>query len=90
MRVDLRGGQRRVAQQLLHRAQVGAGVEQMRGEGVPQRVDVQLGVLAPSSPSNSVHRQLDAARREPPAALAHEERAAVSGPGREQLIAVTS
>ena len=43
--VDLRRRDRRVAEQLLHGAQVGAGVEEVRGEGVAQRVDAEAGVL---------------------------------------------
>ena len=38
MRVYLGRGDRRVAEQLLHRAQIGAGVQQVSCEGVPQRV----------------------------------------------------
>ncbi len=38
VRVDLRGGQRLVAEQFLHAAQVRAVVQQVRGEAVPQRV----------------------------------------------------
>ena len=34
--VDLRGGHRGVSEQLLHDADVGAAVEQVGGEGVPQ------------------------------------------------------
>src|SRR4051794_26419113 len=37
-RVDLCRGHRGVAQQLLHHADVGAAVEQVGGEGVPERV----------------------------------------------------
>ena len=37
-RVDLRGGHRRVAQQFLHDADIGAAVEQMGGERMPQHV----------------------------------------------------
>jgi hypothetical protein len=36
--VDLRGGDVGVAQQQLHHAQVGAVVDEVRGEGVAQRV----------------------------------------------------
>jgi hypothetical protein len=36
--VDLRGRQVAVTQQHLHHAQVGAVVQQVRGEGMPQRV----------------------------------------------------
>ena len=38
MGIDLRGRDIRMAQQHLHHAQVGAVVEQVRGEGVAQRV----------------------------------------------------
>ena len=36
--VPLRGGQTHVPQKLLNGAQIGAGLEQVRGEGMPQRV----------------------------------------------------
>src|SRR5207247_2776014 len=42
MSIHLCRAQRGVAQQLLNGAQVGSGVEQVRGERVPQRVHVQL------------------------------------------------
>ncbi len=35
VRVDLRGDQALVAQQLLHAANVGAAIQQVRGEAVP-------------------------------------------------------
>ena len=38
MGVDLGGGQAAVAQDFLHRAEVGAAVEQVRGGGVPEGV----------------------------------------------------
>ena len=38
VRIDLRGRDIGMAQQLLHRAQVGAAIEQMAGEGVAQDV----------------------------------------------------
>ena len=38
MRVNLRGGKIGVAEQHLHHAQIGAVVQQMRGEGVAQGV----------------------------------------------------
>ena len=38
MRVNLRRHQMRVAEQLLHAAQIGAGIQQMRGVTVPQFV----------------------------------------------------
>ena len=45
MRVDLRRRDRRVPEQLLHRAKVGAGIEQVRGERVTQRMGAEPGVL---------------------------------------------
>src|SRR6185312_10796662 len=45
MRVDLRRGNRRVSEQLLDGAQIGAGVEQMRGERMTKRVNRQAGIL---------------------------------------------
>ena len=51
VRVALRRRQAGVAEELLDRAQVGAGVEQMRRAGVAERVGVQVGPrAAPSSP----------------------------------------
>ncbi len=44
VRVTLRGGQRRVAEQLLNGAEVRSVSEQVRGKGVPQRVRVQIPV----------------------------------------------
>ena len=41
--VELRGRQRGVAEQLLHRAQVGAALEQVGGGGVPQPVRADVG-----------------------------------------------
>jgi len=38
MGVDLRRGDVHVAQQVLHRSNIGAGVQQMCGKGVSQRV----------------------------------------------------
>ena len=42
--VNLRGGELAVAEQFLHAAQVGAVIEQVRGEGVAQLVRRQLRV----------------------------------------------
>ena len=42
MRVDLRGRGRGVAEDLLHAAQVGAALEQVRGGGVPDRVRARV------------------------------------------------
>ena len=43
MGVDLGGGQIGVPQQLLHRAQVGRGFQQMGGKAVPQLVRIDVG-----------------------------------------------
>ena len=40
MGVDLRGGQRRMPQKLLNRAQVGPALQKVRGEGVPENVGI--------------------------------------------------
>src|ERR1700676_593701 len=45
MSIFLSGGKRLVPQQRLNSAKVGAIGEQVRGEGVPQRVRVQIPVL---------------------------------------------
>ena len=45
MRVQLRGGQRRVAEQFLHDAQVGTALKQVGGGAVPELVQVQAGVV---------------------------------------------
>ena len=42
MGIPLRGGKRLMAKQLLNGAKVGPVRQQMRGEGVPQRVRVQV------------------------------------------------
>src|ERR1043166_7413615 len=44
--IDRGGGDAGVAEQLLHHAQVGAALEQVRGERVPQRVRVHPGLHA--------------------------------------------
>ena len=46
VRVNLRRAQALVAQQFLHAAEVGAVVQQMRGEAVPQRVRADSRVQA--------------------------------------------
>lgn len=43
VRVDLRGGQARVAEDLLHRAQVGPALQHVRGRRVPQPVRADVG-----------------------------------------------
>ena len=64
VRVDLRGGDVLVAEQRLHRAQIGAAFEQVGGKGVPDDV---WGDLARDARPDCVlfDNALDAARREP-------------------------
>src|SRR5690606_18618958 len=73
VRVDLRGGERRVPEQLLHREQIRAPFEQMRGERVPQRVRGQAS-RARRDLERLLHEGLDRTGREPPPAGVHEER----------------
>ena len=63
MGVALRGRHIGMTEQLLHGAQVGASVEQMRREGVPKRM--RMGRCRRPSIEDSAH----IARREPTAAL---------------------
>ena len=44
VRVDLRGGDARMAEHLLHLPQVGAAGQQVRGKAVPQRVRTHIRV----------------------------------------------
>ena len=60
--VDLRGGQRGVAEQFLNRAQIAAARQQMGGEGMPQRVR-RRAVRQAERASHARHRQLHDARR---------------------------
>ena len=71
--VDLRGRERGVAEQFLDRAQVAAARQQMRGEGMPQRVR-RRAVGQPQRAAQPLHRELDDARAERPAARADEDR----------------
>src|SRR5437773_9088172 len=66
--VALRRGEARVAEQLLDRAQVGAGAEEMSREGVAQRVRRRLG-HRPAREHVALHEPCDAAAREPAAAV---------------------
>ena len=45
VQVDLRGVEIRMAEQVLHGVQTGAGLDQMRGEAVPQRVRCGIGQI---------------------------------------------
>src|SRR5207302_9233314 len=49
-RVDLRGGHAGMSEELLHHPNVGASLEQVRGEGVPERVRAHP--LAEPGPAN--------------------------------------
>src|SRR6266404_431613 len=73
VRVDLRGAQRLMAQQLLHAAEVRAVVEQVRGEAMPQRVRADRRVQADLL-EVLVELAADRARAEAAAVLVHEER----------------
>ena len=73
MRVDLRGHEAFVAQQFLHAADVGAAVEQMRGEAVPQRV--RRGAVVEAGQFQILFQHpADAAGRQPPAEFVDEHR----------------
>src|SRR5215475_10996522 len=77
MRVDLRGGEAGVAEQLLHHTQVGAGVDHVRRGGVPQRMWAK--VRATRKPAcvlvdDATHRALIEA---PPSCAEQERRTAI-------------
>ena len=87
MGVDLRGGQALVAQHLLHRAQVAAGVEQVGGEAVAQ--GVRGDGLEPARAAQPAFEQERHARvGEAPAAVVEEERALALGGARAALAQV--
>src|SRR5205807_2385143 len=81
--VNLRGAQAAVAEQLLHAADVGPAVEQVRGEAVPQavragaRVEARLGQVLGQLAA-------DAARRQPRAVLVEEQGVAPLAPLRQR------
>src|SRR5437762_10277396 len=74
MSIHLRGPQRRVTEQLLHRSEISARIQQVRGERVPQGVHVQ--VLAPprECAEQPLHRELDSPRSDPLASTVYEHR----------------
>ena len=74
--VELRGRQRRVAQQFLHDAQVGAALQQMRGGAVPQPVRARCRVRRRPRPRSGARRCGPAAGR----ADGRARRAAAPGP----------
>ena len=73
-RIDLGGGDAGVAQQLLHGAQVAAGLQQMAGERVAQHVRVH-GRGQPRALAALAQPQPDGLRRDACAAPAQEQRA---------------
>src|SRR5262245_2357526 len=81
VRVALRRRQARVAEQLLDGAQVGAGPEQVRGEGVAERVRRRARRRAGGG-DVARHQPVDAAWREAPAgAIAEHSAAGYAEPG---------
>src|SRR5580692_3310662 len=74
--INLRGGQRGVAEQFLDRADVAAAGEQVRGEGMPQRVR-RCGLRQAERAAQPRHGELDEARRQRPALGADEQRPVV-------------
>jgi hypothetical protein len=72
MGIDLRGGEAGVAQQLLHAAQVGAGIEQVRGKAVPQGMG-RKGWIQTGLHEVFFERSLHRARGEHPAAVIEEQ-----------------
>src|SRR5215207_7311704 len=71
--VDLRGGEARVAEQLLYVAQVCAAVEEVRGEGVAQGVRAYVVVYARADFDVLVHHAPDRARRDSRALVVQED-----------------
>src|SRR5215469_14995626 len=71
--VDLGRGDIGMAQELLHPAQLGTGLEQVRGEGVPEKVRIDVGgdALAARPVGDP---QLDGPPAEAPSRTADEER----------------
>jgi hypothetical protein len=68
--IALGGREARMAEQLLDGAEIGAGAEQMRGEGVPQRMRRRrLG--QPKCAARTRDDELDDARLERPSADPH-------------------
>jgi hypothetical protein len=71
--VALRGRKARVSEQLLDRPQIGAGAEQMRGEGVPERMR-RRSVWQPKRAPRPGNHELDDAGLKRHAAHADEQR----------------
>src|SRR4029078_8894471 len=91
--VDLRGRDVGMAEHGLHRAQVGAAFEEMRGEGMPQAMRADLGKTENEGPPaeqlpKSLARHWPAARRDEHVrarAAAQEQRTALAEVGAERL-----
>ena len=62
MSIHLRGPQRRVTEQLLHRSEVSTRIEQVRGKRVPQGVHVQVFAAPRECSEQPLHRELDSPR----------------------------
>src|SRR5208283_3703362 len=85
LRVDLRGADVGVSQELLDAAQVAAGFEQVRRKGVAKHMWVHVhpqALAARPRPYAQLHRP----RAEPPAPPAEEHRCLVAIPGRGMLL----
>ena len=78
VRVALRRAEARVAEQFLNRAQVGAALQQVRRERMPQRVRADAGPRA-ARRHVAPHQPVDAPHGQPPAAIVHEQRIARRG-----------
>ena len=76
--VNLGGGEAGVAEQFLDAAQVGTGVEQVRGEGVAQLVRRAVG-RQPRLAQERLERALHGTRCEPAASLVLKQRAPGEG-----------
>src|SRR4051794_25880037 len=74
--VDLSGAQRCVAQQLLHGAKVGSGIEHVGGEGMAKRVDPKP--VTSNAIQHPMHDSLDSSGSQALSSPAHEHGAAVS------------
>ena len=75
--VPLRRGQLNVPEQLLDRAQIGAALQQVRGEGMPERVRADAEARA-AGRDVACDEALHAAPREPCAARGDEQRIAAA------------
>src|SRR4051794_16658797 len=81
--VDLSGAQRCVAQQLLHSAKVGSGIEHVGGEGVAKRVDPEP--VTSDAVQHVMHDSLDGPGPQALSSPAYEYSAAVSAQAGHRL-----